>query len=249
MRLEAVIVCVNFSDILAHTLPSNKAHFDRLVVVTDTVDKATRQLCEHHYVECIATDEFYHSDQAFNKARGINTGLARLGASDWVVHMDSDIVLPPRTRDFLARIVALDPTCIYGIDRLMCPDFNAWMRHVAAPVLQHTAEIFVVPDAFPLGTRVAKLDGEGYVPIGFFQLWNPTGSGIDRYPAEHGTAGRTDMLHALRWPRAKRILIPELFGVHLGSPIPKGKTNWRGRVMAPFGPALIGIGQECDPYP
>jgi hypothetical protein len=248
MKLECLTVSVNFSDILAHTLPLNKNLFDRTIVVTDPGDTATKRVCEHNYVECIATDEFYFSDAAFNKARGINVGLAKLDASDWLIHMDSDIVLPARTRDFLERIVSLDPVCIYGVDRLMCPDYAAWSRHVAAPVLQHTAEIFVIPDAFPMGTRVAKLDGEGYVPIGFFQLWNPRGSGILDYPAEHGTAGRTDMLHALRWPRAKRVLIPELFAIHLGSPIPKGKTNWRGRVMAPFGPASVCGGSSEEAY-
>ncbi len=39
--------------------------------------------------------------------------------------------------------------------------------------------------------------------------------------------------------RKRRVLIPEILGIHLGSPIPPGKTNWRGRVMAPFGPGPI----------
>ena len=41
MYLEGIIVCVNYSDFLAHTLPYNKTHFDNLIVVTDT--KENRQ--------------------------------------------------------------------------------------------------------------------------------------------------------------------------------------------------------------
>lgn len=241
--LEAVVICVNFSDVLAHTIVHNASLFDRLLIVTDRSDAATRKLCDHHYVECVCTDEFYHSDQAFNKGRGINVGLDRLSKSDWVLHMDADIVLPARFRKLFDTVLDLDPACIYGIDRLMCPDFPAWVRHMGSPVIQHAAEIFVIPDGFPMGTRVAKLDHEGYVPIGFFQLWHPGTSGIASYPVEHGTAGRADMLHALKWARRKRMLIPEIFGIHLGSPLPKGTNNWRGRKMGPFGPPII----ECEP--
>jgi hypothetical protein len=73
------------------------------------------------------------------------------------------------------------------------------------------------------------------MPIGFFQLWN-VASGIKDYPLEHGSAGRTDMLHALRWPRRRRHLIPELIAVHLEGPIAPGVKNWRGRRMEWFGP-------------
>ena len=235
MLIECVTVCVNFSDVLAHSLVHNKALFDRIVVVTDPADTATRKLCDHHYVECVVTNAFYRADQAFNKGRGINAGLAKLAKTGWVLHLDADIVLPARARRLWDNVTALDPSCIHGVDRLMCPDFTSWARHMADPVIQHANEIFVIPDGFPMGVRVAKLDGEGYVPIGFFQLWHPGASGITSYPEEHGTAGRADMLHALRWPRSKRVLIPEMFGIHRGSPIPEGRTNWRGRVMAPFG--------------
>jgi hypothetical protein len=36
----------------------------------------------------------------------------------------------------------------------------------------------------------------GFVPIGFFQLWNPGVSGIRCYVSEHTDAGRGDTLFA-----------------------------------------------------
>jgi hypothetical protein len=234
MTLECVTVCVNFSDVLAHTLPANKGHFDRMIVVSDTKDAATKNLCSHHHVELVQTDEFYRDDAAFAKARGINVGLRHLDPSGWVLHLDADIVLPPRTRELL-EVIKPDPLSIHGIDRMMCPDFQSWMQHVTAPVQHYTAETFVIPEPFPLGVRVAPRNQEGWLPIGFFQLWNAGVTGIRDYPQEHGTAGRTDMLHALRWRRQLRHLIPELIGIHLQGSIPEGVTNWRGRQMEKFG--------------
>ena len=92
----------------------------------------------------------------------------------------------------------------------------------------------------PIGTRIAKYGTiEGYVPIGFFQLWNPICSGINHYPQEHGDAGRSDMLFAMQWPRNKRGFIPEIITIHLESEklVSMGK-NWKGRQTRPFGPVI-----------
>lgn len=235
--IECVIICVNFADILAHTLPLNRNHFDKLVVVRDSRDQDTWNLCRHWHVECVTTDEFYGFDGelAFAKGNGINAGLKKLSKRGWVVHMDADILLPPRFRELVERVVRPREDTIYGIDRVMCPGFREWIAWHGKPETQHADEIFVIPPSWPLGPRIARLDGEGYVPIGFFQMWHPGVSGVSDYPTQHGTAGRTDMLHSLRWARDKRALIPEIFAVHLQGDIEPGMTNWRGRKMERFG--------------
>ena len=239
MILEGVIICCQYSDFLAHTLPLNKGHFDKLVVVTSTTDKATQHLCEHHHVQCITTDVFYENGASFNKAKGINEGLKNLSQKGWVLHMDGDIVLPPQFRDTLEPI-DLDESFIYGVDRLMCNSYEDWARYVASPHLTQEAEIYIHPqcDNMPIGTRIAKYGtAEGYIPIGFFQLWCPNVSGINHYPQEHDDAGRTDMLFATQWPRNKRGFIPEIIAIHLESEklITMGK-NWKGRKTRHFGP-------------
>jgi hypothetical protein len=50
--------------------------------------------------------------------------------------------------------------------------------------------------------------GIGYLPLGFFQLWNAGATGIRDYPS-HGAADRSDLLFAQRWPRRRRHLLPE----------------------------------------
>src|SRR5690348_8821234 len=100
MNIECVVVSVNYGDFLAHTLPYNKHLFNKMVVVTSAVDSRTRRVWDFHNVECQTTDEFYADGGPFNKGRGINVGLRALARTDWLVHMDADIVLPPLARHY-----------------------------------------------------------------------------------------------------------------------------------------------------
>jgi hypothetical protein len=237
--IEAVVTCVNYGDFLAETLPHNRTVFDKLVVVTAPEDKETRRVCEYWNVECVLSDAFETRWGQFNKGKGINAGLAALKRSDWLVHMDADIVLPPDTRRFI-DCANLATDSIYGIDRHVIVGYDAWRRFQASPELQregwscaYDSGSFIHLHHFPLGERVAH--PTGYVPIGYFQLWHASKEGPG-YPDQHTSAGRGDMLHALRWPRAKRHLIPEIIGYHLESEPAAMGANWNGRKTKRFAP-------------
>ena len=233
MKIEAVTVCVNYSDFLAWAIPFNKHFFERWIVVTDSRDRATQKLCEYHHVQYAVTDDFYRDGQAFNKGAGINAGLSQLARDGWVVHIDADIVLPPRTRELLEK-ADLQLDCLYGIDRMMCRSFADWTRFVQAPAVQHEQEVFVHTTAFDMGVRIAKTDRDGYLPIGFFQLWHPGASNVRWYPDYHGTSARGDMIFAQQWSRRRRNLIPEILAIHLESEEVENGHNWRGRRSRPF---------------
>lgn len=132
MYLQAVTVCVNYSDFLAQTLPHNKQHFNHMIVVTTPEDKETQRVCEFYNVECVKTDEFTQNGDPFNKAKGINVALNSLSRHDWVLHIDADIYLPPLTRGILERI-SLEKDKVYGIDRMMCPNFEEWTEFLSNP--------------------------------------------------------------------------------------------------------------------
>lgn len=232
-KLEAVIVCDRYHDFLRNTLPHNKYLFDKLVVVTSFEDKETQRVCEFNHVQCIRTDVMESRKDHFRKGMGINIGLAALDGDGWVVHLDADILLPPQTRILLER-AALDPAMIFGIDRFIIKGVRAWHRFNEDLPLQHECDAYVHLNAFPLGTRVMSAAAGGYIPIGFFQLWNPQVSGVTRYPEGHTTAGREDMLLAKGWPRSKRGFIPEIVGYHLESDDSQMSSNWSGRKTAPF---------------
>ena len=44
--MNAILVCVDYSDLLAITLPHNRHHFNKVMVVTTPEDKDTIRLCE-----------------------------------------------------------------------------------------------------------------------------------------------------------------------------------------------------------
>jgi hypothetical protein len=248
MKLEGVIVCVNYSDFLAYTLPLNKLAFDKLVVVTSTKDRATQRLCEYHHVMCVQTDVFYENGASFNKAKGINFGLSFLDKDGWVLHLDGDMVLPPQFRRTLEPL-DLDPTYVYGVDRVMCRNFEQWHEFMLRPNLTQQNGIYIHPTVpgMPVGTRIARYGtAGGYVPIGFFQLWNVKASGIDFYPNEHTDAGRSDMLFTEQWPRNKRGFIPEIITIHLESEqLGSMGVNWKGRKTREFGPAACPPACTC----
>lgn len=237
MRIEAVTVCVDYSDFLAYTIPLNKQHFDHWVIITSKEDRETQKLCRHHNIECLVTDRFTENGNAFNKAKGINEGLLYLTKTDWVVHIDADIVLPPMFRQMVEKI-PLDKKAIYGADRLMCPTFEEWTKHVHKPRPMYDNWIYIHMDAFPIAARVADYNGDGYAPIGYFQMWHSPTNNAPLYPEEHGAADRTDMAFAKRWSRENRRLLPEIITVHLDSEnatVESTGKNWQGRKTIPFG--------------
>lgn len=242
MYLEGVIVCVNYSDFLAHTLPHNKSIFNDLVVVTDTKDLETKKLCEYYHVKCVQTDVFYGDKDVFNKGMGINEGLKLLSKKDWVLHLDADIYMPPLTRVILNNL-PLETDVIYSADRLMCPSYKSWEKFINNPPKIQEGWIYIHPTAFPMGVRIAEYmtKGGGYEPIGYFQLWHPSGSGVVSYPDQHGSADRTDVLHCKRFARSKRQLIPEIIVIHLDSEglgVAQMGRNWNGRKSSLFGPSF-----------
>lgn len=229
--IEGVIVCVNYGDFLAETLPLNKQHFDKLVVVTSEEDLETQKLCEYHYVECVIAD--FGPPGTFDKARGINEGLKHLSKKSWVIHLDADIALTPQTGQIL-RSLKLDTNCLYGIDRFLIKSYKLWRRQVKKPQVVNEMNTYIHTQKFTVGTRFMADSYGGYIPIGFFQMWNPMVSGVYEYPEGHTSAGRTDMLFAGEWPRSRRHMLPEIVAFHLESePAPQG-INWSGRKTRPF---------------
>lgn len=237
--LEGVITCVGNADFLAHTLPHNRQLFDRLIVATAPEDEETRRVCRYWNVECHPSDVFQTRWKKFCKGAGINEALAKLSRSDWMLHLDADILLPPQARKTIMT-AELDKSMIYGVDRLEFKSYERFQQHYGNPQL-HTDgahNCFVNVSHVPgvsIGTRVTFPHCGGYIPIGFFQLWNPGGSGQHCYADGHTDASREDNDFATKWPRSKRGFLPEIIAYHLESEEAPMGVNWKGRKTKRFG--------------
>ena len=230
--IEAVIVCVDYADFLAWTLPFNRNQFDRIVVVTTPRDKQTQKLCEHFHVECVQTNVFYQGGHKFDKAAGINEGLKVLSRRGFVCQLDADIVLPPRAKEMIERSQP-NPDFIYGIDRINCPSFEEFIKFTGDPELQYKGQAFLSANTYDMGSRLIR--EQGFVPIGFFQLWNPKGSGVETYSTLHDeTNSHADVSHGETWPRNRRGFIPEIIALHIMSEDTGIGNNWNGRTSKPF---------------
>ena len=232
MNIEAVTVCVNYADFLAETLPWNMQHFSKIVVVTSFDDKETLELCRKLSVECRPTDVMYMDGDKFNKGRAVDFGIGYLRGTDWMCHIDADTWLPPMTRNHLEK-AHLDPEFIYGIDRCLCPDYDAWKSFISgSPAHQHDYNCRVKMPPFPIADRISLIEHSGYIPIGYFQLWH--GKHNRRYPLHHHTAERSDVLFPLQWPSKNRAIIGEVVGIHLESELSELGANWSGRTTKRF---------------
>jgi len=233
MKIEAVVVSVNHADFLAHTLPLNLRHFDRMVIVTAPEDRHTRRVCEAYGVTCKPTDALMSRWGLFVKGAGINEGLRRLDRDQWMVQLDADIVLPSHFRDAL-ETADLDTSMIYGCDRQMFRSYADWMKFFESPLGQ-VEDVLIHPSnsGMPLGARVHHPGHQGYYPLGFLQLWHAD-SGITSYIADQTNAARDDTHFACQWPRKKRALIPEVVVYHLESEPGDMGANWKGRKTKPF---------------
>lgn len=241
MRIEAVTVCVGYADFLAQTLPENLPVLDYMVVVTDPNDEETKAVCRKYNVFHVLSED-YKRDGPFNKARLINRALDQIGARDWILHLDADIVLPRQFRNLL-ECADLDRRCLYGVDRQTVMGWEEWKAfktHVGSWD-NHTHELgWWFHPKYPLASRLVSTI-HGYTPIGAFQLWHNSESiqyntHQKRYPIHHGDAARTDHQFALQWDRRFRQLLPEVLVLHLESERLEHGANWNGRTTKRFGP-------------
>ncbi len=240
LRIEAVTVCVDYADFLEITLPGIRRAVDDLVVVTSPADRRTRELCRSRGVRTVVTTAMFDHGRKFSLGAAINAGLRLLDPDDWVLVVDADIVLPTWTRETLEG-AELSPRKLYGVDRVHCRGWHTWRRFQATPRALLGWETVFLRD-FPIGARIqvpsaiAGIAGGGYVPCGYFQLWNAGCTGVCDHPAdERGTAEGSDILHSLRWLRHERELIPDLVAIELGTDQPgEVGVNWTGRRTPEF---------------
>jgi hypothetical protein len=241
IRVEMVTVCVGYSDFLSVSLAENLPHIDDAVVVTCPNDRETQEVCKRHDVRFVMSEE-YKRDGEFNKGRMIRRGLDAIGGQDWILHLDSDCILPFQFRRYLDW-AHIDPQNIYGADRQNITGWENWqnLKRAVGGWSNHSHECgHWFHPKFPMGSRWVS-SVHGYAGIGAFQLFHGSaltqrGYHVRNYPITHGDCARTDMQFSLQFDRRNRVLLPEVIILHLESESAPLGANWKGRTTKRFGP-------------
>lgn len=209
--MNSLVVCVEFDDFLAITLPRNRRHFARTLVVTSCSDTSTQHLAKDNGCECLATDVFYEGGAVFNKGAAVEKGLDVLGRDGWFCMWDADIVMP--------ESIEFQASC----DSLYSP-----FRKTIPPGL------FRDDLDWALLTNMGPTPGE--FP-GFFQLFHSTAAGPRPWYSTSWThAGGYDSDFQKKFGE-EQLKRPPFVVLHLGPSVDIGHDmpdrvgeNWCGRV-------------------
>lgn len=114
MKISGLTVSVNYSEMLAQSIPVWRETLDELIVVTSTRDSQTMALCSCSRTKFVATDVFFANGAMFNKSAAMDVGYARLNPDDWVLCFDADVIPDLGWRE---KLPDLEIGNIYGAAR------------------------------------------------------------------------------------------------------------------------------------
>jgi hypothetical protein len=206
MSVTCFSVCVNYADFLDIVAPINKQYLDRYIIITDTKDVATVEVCNKYNLEYIQTDRFYEKTNIFGKASALNYALDKIEIADWVLFLDSDIILPVNISEECDN---LNIDNVYGMPR-----------------------IFVETYAQYIAKDYSKLKIDNRLLLGYFQLIHNSIFNNFRF-REFGDASKYDTHAATHFKKSSKGVsqLGESYVLHLGK---AGGVNWSGRKAAKF---------------
>ncbi|KKN14996.1 hypothetical protein LCGC14_0990550 [marine sediment metagenome] len=199
---RALIICVDFSDLLAITLPYNRHHFEEVLVVTTPADERSQDVARTWDADVYRTESFYDPGAIFNKWEPLEEGLDVMGREGWICLVDVDILWPK-----------------------VLPTFDLKPNHLHGPRRRVMANAFAtIPNDwsnFPLYLPNSRLIA-GYSQI--FHADDSHLTGLPWHETNWVHAAGADSYFQRQWPRSNRIRLP-FDTLHLG----KVGVNWCGR--------------------
>lgn len=205
--MKAIIVCVDYHDFLAVTLPYNRHHFDRVLVVTSHGDRFTPEIAAAYDCDVYKSQSFYADGAKFNKYAPLEEGLNLMGRDGWVCIMDADVLWPKHTNQQ------------YEVGNLYVPK-RRMMIDTHKPIPHEVNWLHRFPLHYLHNTCFS----------GYTQIFNasdpvlPNGNTGPWHQTNWRHAGGADTFFSELWPPEQRIR-PNWECLHLGE---AGK-NWCGR--------------------
>jgi hypothetical protein len=203
--VRAILVSVDFADLLAITLPYNRHHFEDVMVVTSVSDWDTVKIATQYDCQIYQTNVFYESGAVFNKWKALEEGLDVYGRQDWMCLMDADVLWPTKIDWPELKIGNL-----YTPRRRMMVDVTAEL-----PLEERWVD-------YPLHPQQVEF-------AGYSQIFHSTDSHLGNPPWHEINwkhAGGADSFFQYKWPDYCKIR-PGFEVLHLGA----AGTNWCGRAI------------------
>lgn len=179
MVIEGLTTCVGelYSSFLQRGLPGWLDGLDTLTVVTSLEDRYIEQVCHgvSTTINVVRTSLFTDYNAFFNKGAALNIGYRSLKKIDYILHIDSDILLPLEWRKQVESSTQLN--CLHGSQR-----FDSL-----------THEPLDKPPLYPFGYfHLWNSNDPLTLHWPLFDTWHPH-------------AGNYDADFADRWPKHKRV--------------------------------------------
>lgn len=188
MRIHALTVCVNYSDMLAKSLDRWRHGCDSLIVVTSHSDDQTAHLCAANEVSCFKTSVFYERAAFFNKGAAIALAYEEAviprfsgNSDDWVLFIDADIIPPA---DWRVHLEMAEPEIgnLYGAHR-----YHENGRMIRDELFAGYFNFFNAQDANALIKPIVDTHWShaGNYDTMFQNRWNPANKVMTRLPLTH----------------------------------------------------------------
>lgn len=126
-HITAIICATNYSDLLETTISENQSELDNIIVITNTTDSDTEQLCIKKSIKYIKTDIFYRNGDKFNRGMAYNQVFNIFkDYLDWVLLLDADIVLP---KNFKKQFFDINPdiNMMFSSRRYSIETYEDWI--------------------------------------------------------------------------------------------------------------------------
>lgn len=213
--IQGVSVCVGYAAVLEFVAENNNNILDRWIICTTEEDKDTINICKKYNLEYYAqpsdkykqdwdsisenifkyikngsNTQYWNNEHSFNKGLAINDGLHKLEQKGWILHIDSDILLPLNIKEVLAKL-DLKKDFIYGTKRI---------------------NITSVREIKPFSIDQNNVSTGNGRPLGYFQLFHS--SEFRFYDEFWPRADMTDLWFQEKWKGKNNLLDFEV--IHLG---------------------------------
>jgi hypothetical protein len=223
--IVGVVVCRDYDDYLALTLPRMVEELEQVVVITSTTDGRTKEVAVANGARIHTTSILDGTD--FKKGMAIAELLATLPPESWVVVLDADIVLPEKWGAYVRQSV-LNPGALYYVERIGPPLYD-WQSAVpTATEAVARSNWNGLRESF--GNRMyCQFD-----PWGYCQVFNLASSIFDGrgslYSRNSRSAEKDDEIVSRQWfGRDRCVALPSPQTTVLHLPHGMSRTNWNGR--------------------